>query len=529
MDVSARRGCSAICAWDCRAFLNYEGFAQVKGKCVVTWAVRYHLVVDDIGRIGEESRQPVKSDCKRVCLVALVLVLFVPYACAANPATDRGYREEPDFYIDLENIAEIVRELASEKYAGRLPGTPGNWAAVEYVADYFGQLGLDCPEGLDRYLQFYIQPVRMLGRAPVLEILDEAGNVMSDFSYVQQYAPAPKQGWMVCKEVVGEGVVLKSLSHINEIEDGKILLIPRSISESAADMYILFTRLNWREEEDAPRFAGMIMETDISETGYFPVYGLVSRDVEFQDRDAHTSPGPLIFKCDVGVFSKLVKASEQGHRIRMDWNFAVQDVAAANVVAVLPGPDGQVSGDYVIIGAHIDHMGSNMDGTYNPGAMDNASGVAAMMEIARLLSEAEDRPRRAVVFIALNGEEEGMWGSRHYAQNPCYPLGESVMINIDNIGSKHDVPLVIEEYAMMLTRIVYHLYGIALQHGIDVEMCSGSMCDNASFALAGIEAVSLVDPDYSYGFHGPADTPDRVDPRRIGRIIDVILNYLYTY
>ncbi len=76
-----------------------------------------------------------------MCLVALVLVLFVPYACAANPATDRGYREEPDFYIDLENIAEIVRELASEKYAGRLPGTPGNWAAVEYVADYFGQLG----------------------------------------------------------------------------------------------------------------------------------------------------------------------------------------------------------------------------------------------------------------------------------------------------------------------------------------------------------------------------------------------------
>lgn len=103
------------------------------------------------------------------------------------------------------------------------------------------------------------------------------------------------------------------------------------------------------------------------------------------------------------------------------------------------------------------------------------------------------------------------------------------MINIDNVGSKYDVPLVIEEYAMMLTSLVYHLYGIALQHGIDSEMGSGSMCDNASFALAGIEAVSLIHPDYSYGFHGPADTPDRVDARRVAEIVDIILNYLYSY
>ncbi len=60
-----------------------------------------------------------------MCLVALVLVLFVPYACAANPATDRGYREEPDFYIDLENIAEIVRELASENTQAAFQALPG--------------------------------------------------------------------------------------------------------------------------------------------------------------------------------------------------------------------------------------------------------------------------------------------------------------------------------------------------------------------------------------------------------------------
>jgi len=68
-----------------------------------------------------------------------------------------------------------------------------------------------------------------------------------------------------------------------------------------ADMHILFTRLNWKEEEDAPRFAGIVIETDTSETGYFPaLWHRVSEDVEFQDRDAHASPGPLIFKCDGG-------------------------------------------------------------------------------------------------------------------------------------------------------------------------------------------------------------------------------------
>ncbi len=469
-----------------------------------------------------------RTKAKGVLLIVVVVALCAPRICSANMYPGSECHGTLDFSADLNNIEEIIRELASEKYMGRLPGTQGNWDAVEYVADYFRRLGLVCPESLDGYLQPYVQPVRMFRRAPELQIVDAVGNLVSNFDYVEQYAPAPMQGWMVSKEVVGEGVVLERLSHLDDMEDGKILLIPLPISESAADMHILYNRLA-SEDEDPPEFAGIVLETDIAEIGYFPVYGLISQDVEFQDRDAHLSSGPVIFKCDVDVFSRLVEASGCGLRIRMDWDFAVEDVIAANVVAVLLGPDGEVDEDHVIIGAHIDHMGSNFNGTYNPGAMDNASGMAAMMEIARLLAETAHRPRRAVVFIAFNGEEEGMWGSRYYSNNPCYPLDEAVMINIDNVGSKYDVPLVIEEYAMMLTSLVYHLYGIALQHGIDSEMGSGSMCDNASFALAGIEAVSLIHPDYSYGFHGPADTPDRVDARRVAEIVDIILNYLYSY
>lgn len=104
-----------------------------------------------------------------------------------------------------------------------------------------------------------------------------------------------------------------------------------------------------------------------------------------------------------------------------------------NVIAVLPGQDPALRDEYVVITAHLDHIGKgaaiNGDSIYN-GALDNASGTAVMLEVARLLAESPQRRRRSVMFIALTGEEKGLLGSDYFARNPTVPA-ERIVANVN--------------------------------------------------------------------------------------------------
>ena len=113
---------------------------------------------------------------------------------------------------------------------------------------------------------------------------------------------------------------------------------------------------------------------------------------------------------------------------------------AFNVVGVLEGTDAKLKQEAIIIGAHYDHLGRGGEGSLaaragdiHHGADDNASGVAAMLELARLL--AQERPRRTIIFVAFGGEEEGLLGSNWYTNNPVVPLAQTIaMLNLDMVG-----------------------------------------------------------------------------------------------
>jgi hypothetical protein len=110
-------------------------------------------------------------------------------------------------------------------------------------------------------------------------------------------------------------------------------------------------------------------------------------------------------------------------------------VSSMNVAAVLPGSDPRLNREYVVISAHLDHLGIgqpiNGDNLYN-GAMDNASGVASMLQIAHWLSASTSRPRRSVLFLAVTGEEKGLQGSKYFANHPTVPKETIVAdVNID--------------------------------------------------------------------------------------------------
>jgi Zn-dependent M28 family amino/carboxypeptidase len=114
---------------------------------------------------------------------------------------------------------------------------------------------------------------------------------------------------------------------------------------------------------------------------------------------------------------------------------SIRTIQAKNVVARLEGSDAQLRDEYIVYTAHWDHLGKGSavkgDDIYN-GALDNASGVATVLEIARAFTTSEPRPKRSVLFLMVGAEEQGLLGSQHYAEQPIYPLAKTLAnINID--------------------------------------------------------------------------------------------------
>lgn len=141
----------------------------------------------------------------------------------------------------------------------------------------------------------------------------------------------------------------------------------------------------------------------------------------------------------------------KGVTISLSTSVVRREVSASNVVSILDGSDPTLKNETIVIGAHYDHLGRGGEGSLAPregeihhGADDNASGVAGVLELARIFAAQHPRPRRTIVFIAFSGEEEGLLGSNYYVNNPIVPLANTVaMINMDMIGRMKDNKLIV--------------------------------------------------------------------------------------
>lgn len=133
---------------------------------------------------------------------------------------------------------------------------------------------------------------------------------------------------------------------------------------------------------------------------------------------------------------------------RLTQDAVVTTITSPNVVAILPGTDPKLKDDYVVLSAHLDHIGITPPkpddkpdtDRINNGALDNAAGIATMLEVARAMAEAPAKPRRSVIFLASTGEEKGLLGADYYARNPTVPLAH-IVGNVDL-----DMPLLLYRF-----------------------------------------------------------------------------------
>jgi membrane-associated protease RseP (regulator of RpoE activity) len=196
------------------------------------------------------------------------------------------------------------------------------------------------------------------------------------------------------------------------------------------------------------------------------------------------------------------------------------EVRTANVIGVVPGRDPARAAEAVVVGAHYDHLGRS-DSTVYPGADDNASGTAVVLELARAFATAGGAPR-TLVFALFSGEEIGLRGSRHYVGNPTVPIERTVaMINLDMVGRLGDRPLNVGGVGTGSgLKTAVEDAGRQLGTALADREAPGGASDHAPFYSAGVPVLFFhtgAHPDY----HRPTDTADKIDADGLARVAAV--------
>lgn len=210
--------------------------------------------------------------------------------------------------------------------------------------------------------------------------------------------------------------------------------------------------------------------------------------------------------------------------VEIETSFAHRYTESRNVIARLEGADQALAGQFVMVGAHLDHVGKDRRGQVHPGADDNASGTAGLLEVARALAAMPDRPRRTILFLSFTAEEMGLLGSYHFVNHPSVPLdGVVAILNLDMIGrntagqvnlvGKREAPLVHD-------RVVRASRGLGLNIKYDAG-AGAARSDNFPFQTKGVPALSFFTGTHE-DYHAPGDTADKIVPSKVEAIARLV-------
>ncbi len=195
-------------------------------------------------------------------------------------------------------------------------------------------------------------------------------------------------------------------------------------------------------------------------------------------------------------------------------------VKTCNVVGFIEGNDAVLKNEYIVLGAHYDHLGlggpsskSEKKNTIHYGADDNASGTSALLEIAEKIASKKSQLKRSVIFIAFGAEEQGLLGSKHFVENPLVPLSQiKLMINMDMVGRLNKEKQVYMGGAGTFPDGVSFMKNLGELLGLNPVVHAGSVggSDHVSFYKKGISVLGMHTGGHPQ-YHTPEDTVDLIN------------------
>ena len=464
---------------------------------------------------------------------------IVALACGAALVLSSCAQKPPTF--DIDRLSADVKELSSDAFEGRGPGTPADHKTVEYITQGFKDAGLLPGGDLKDGQRAWTQAVP-LGRFEItgpVKLAASVGGETLTWTQGEQVAVraamtgatavkvadvplvfvgygvnAPERNWDDYKGVNLEGKIGIVLVNDPDFETGQ--------GDFGGKAMTYYGRWTYKYEEAARRRAvGMLVvhETEPASYGWETVKN--SNTITMFDivRANPAADHTLIegwIQRDVAAdllrragldFDALKKKAQtrdfepvelKGAGFSAEYGVSAQVITSHNVVGRLEGarrPD-----ETVIYSGHWDHLGIGeadaRGDRINNGAVDNATGIAALIEMGRAFAHGK-RPDRSVVFLAVTAEEKGLLGSEYYAANPLYPLATTVaVLNMDALspwGPTRDFSISGSAKLELLDRLVADAKAWDRRYTPDARPEAGSFfrSDHFPFAKRGVPAVSF--------------------------------------
>jgi Zn-dependent M28 family amino/carboxypeptidase len=441
------------------------------------------------------------------------------------------------------NLAQHIQQLASDAFEGRLPGSPGETRTTGYLIKQFKSLGLTPGNPAGSYLQ-KVPLIGITAASPLHLFLNTGAQELSLCSGQEFVAWSKREVESTSLEdseviFVGYGVVAPEYDWDDykdvDVKDKTLIVLindppvpdpddPSKLDEKTFNGRAMTYYGRWTYKLEQAARKGARACFIIHETGPagYP-WGVVQESFSGEQFDLVTQNGEpscdleswlneesarSLFQLAGHELEALKKAalSREFQPLPLDVKVSLtikntfRKVDSHNVVAKVEGSDPHLKEQYVVYLAHWDHLGkkttSEGEQIYN-GAVDNASGTAALLEMARGFAQLETPPRRSLLFLAVTAEEQGLLGSRYYSENPLYPVVHTVAaINMDGmnvLGPTQDVTITglgnttLED----LVEAVCKEEGRMVRPDPEPEKGLFYRSDHFSFAKQGVPALSL--------------------------------------
>jgi hypothetical protein len=458
--------------------------------------------------------------------------------------------------ISSDEYLGIVKFLASPQMRGRATGSPELEKAAAYIRDQFRAANLKPVTGTSYFQDFDVTTSARLGKKNDLTYrtgqgseslhfqqdfiplnLSSAGAVSGNVVFAGFGITAPEYDYDDYAGVDVQGKIVILLRHEPQefdeksVFDGKVYTAHSQIFSKAANAKIHGAKAvllvndvgTHTGDGDSLEKFGATEGPDNSGIEFVQVkanvvnkwLALSGKNLESIesdiDKDLHPEsfalPEPLLLNLDVDI----------GRDVK----------TVHNVAAYLPG----ATSEYVVIGAHYDHLGlggqfslaPSLTGTVHPGADDNASGTAGVIELARWFSK-QPKPQRGILFLTFAGEELGLLGSSYYVNHPLLPLKDDVaMINMDMIGRVRDRKIYVGGVGSGSTFDVL-LKQLVPSHDFDADLTDKAgygSSDHTSFTTKQVPVLFFFSGLHA-DYHKPSDTWDKINAPDAVRVLDLV-------
>lgn len=452
-----------------------------------------------------------------------------------------------------------VEFLASPKMRGRGTGTPELDRAAKYIAGEFKKYGLEPAFAGSYYQKFNVTVGADLGAKNTAQV--KSAGTMHELKLERDYLPLSfSESGEASLPLVFAGYGITAEEH----------KFDEYFHLDVKDKAVIVLRHEPQENDDKSVFNGKelttysrIVDKAINARNHGAKAMVLVNDtaahageedtlIKFGRLDGPDNSGMLLIQASTAVVNQWISSTGKtladferaidtklepqsapvpGAELVLRIEVKRRTAATNNVAAILRGSDPQLRDEAVILGAHYDHLGlgernslaPSQAGKVHAGADDNASGTAAVLELARVLAAQKGQLKRSVIFMAFSAEEMGLIGSAHYTKSPAWPLEKTAaMINLDMVGRPKDNKLTVGGIGTSpgFKALVEKANEGSFNLSWDNKGTGSS--DHQSFYLKGVPVIFFFSGLHG-DYHKPTDLPERIQSADHARVAELAL------